>query len=439
MQSESLTDRFAHYFHWLYFIVPLVSLAVAAFLKVNKEWVEFVLIPGLVLVNLIIVWLRTCRNARKELTPIRSFFSDSLRPSRSSEELRFNTEVVVIGDGTTETAFCDELDKTFKQILDPTDQPRLKFQPITFTSPLEKIRNVATELQSAKSVVVIRTEKLESPDAVYQAVNAWAFANSEVPVLFTPLVDKLHTDAIRSKIPEKFRRIPKDAKTLPWRLLQRAGERASVWRQQASFNGLIAANVLAFLIVGITFAYYMLHLERVESYNALKETHHALDTKSEYENLAKMSGVDVSYWFRYGKEPHVYVTTELEPQPASFVADKTSIVGCAFEKPNRHAHWDMNEAQYVTLWDFSDHSQQTNECGMTERPNKPISSILCTSYNPWSDESLTVGICVFAGDGRHLVVTKETLDLLERRSENFFGRTYPDSYRHLTPLVKRFP
>lgn len=48
---------------WLYVVVPLVSLAVAAAMRVNKEWVELV-IPTLVLINLMIARHRTCRTEK---------------------------------------------------------------------------------------------------------------------------------------------------------------------------------------------------------------------------------------------------------------------------------------------------------------------------------------------------------------------------------------
>jgi hypothetical protein len=446
-QRELGGGGFFHYFHWHYLLVPLASSIVAVFMGADKELIEFVIAPVALAVNLFLVWGKTIREGSDELTPFRSLLSYKLLPDSSGKPLPFNTEIAVVEDERSQDEFCKQLDRRYRRRLSPRDKSNLVFRPVACGSSSKEDfeTRLTSELSNARAVVVVRTPDLEERTAAYDAVEAMAYKMSEAPILFTELPPE---ECGPSAVPKNFRSIPKDAYTLPWRLLQRANERGSTWRDQAGFNGLIVANLLAYALVVVFIAFYAYVHEKESNANVTSELIDAMETKEQYETLIGGQPVNVSYWFEYGSwfgyggNPHIYVTTEKEKQPNEWPDDKSSVIGCAFAHPNHYAQWDANDPGNVHVWSYDHHEMENPGCGMSSRDNKPIPSIVCASYKlPAAGREDMVGVCVFAKNGEHVVINNEVSEFLRQKAEDFHKRTSErvSEHKKMVPLSEREP
>ena len=168
----------------------------------------------------------------------------------------------------------------------------------------------------------------------------------------------------------------------------------------------------------------------------MSEMYDSMETRTAYEAIAKnqtkpkepsndetAETLDVSYFFRYEGVPNVYATTEREPERDDFPNDMTSVIGCAFSFKNHFAWWDKDDPRSVLVWEFNSEDAKNRGCTMTPRKNAPITSIVCASYNPdENDTAFTIGICVFGGGGKHVLISKSVQQLLQKRAKDFYGR-----------------
>lgn len=473
-------DKFLQYFHWSYLVLSAVSIIAASHFGVDKERIEFIIMPGLLMLYVVLVWIRSVRRGGRELTPIRSFFLDNLLASKSGEELRFNTEIAVIGEYKSAMKFCKDLEGTFRSQLREEDKARLKFRSIACDQSESAKAILSTDLLNTTALIVIRKEGMDESRA-YKDINSWAKDRSEIPVLFTQLrantnrrlpnslgwfrklTNTFKSLIRRGPVVERFRWIRKDPKPLPWKLLQRANERGLSWSQQASFNRLIALQTLAFIIFGTGFGYFWLREERIGFGDSMMKTYDAMETRIEYQDSKEKNDrlnalaakdnsgspivsnekdtkgtLNVSYFFRHDGMPNVYATTERRPEQDDFPANSSSVIGCAFSSPNHFAKWDKEDSR-VLVWDFESGKPEDRGCKMSPRPNDPISSIVCASYNSWEqDSALTVGICLFAGDGGRISISKDVEGILKRRASDFYDWALPRIRSHkLIPLKVR--
>lgn len=438
-----IKKRLVHEFPHLVFLgVSVAALWFAPRIGFAKESVEIWGTLIALVANFLFVWFRFFIRRRGELTPVRSFIIGNLFPSKSPKEVKFRTEVAVMGDQKEAEDFCENLEANFKKPLNHEDKRWLTFLPLSW----RESSSLEAHLSDTGALVVLENDGLG--EEILGHVDGWAQERSEIPVLIT-LTEHKSSDRPLSRLQklwryrprlvplsERFRRIRKDPTTLPWKLLQRANERSMAWSEQASFNRFIALQGLAFVIVGIVMAQHTLVEERREANNVTSEMYNVMESRSAYDALSGMS-TNVSYFFRQKDSLNVYVTTEKDPQQDAFADSKASIIGCAFSEPNQFAFWDK-ETGTVSAWTFDGATRDASSCTMGPRASAPISSIVCASYNPdKTEKSLTVGICAFTAKGK-LPVTPASEDLLKLKLREFYNRANGRiRSERLVPLIVR--
>lgn len=258
---KKVEQRFPEYSHWVFACGPLIASILATLFKTNTHILEFIFIVLAIIANFIILRKRSKTEENKELSLFDTFLTNNLPPNRSGEELLFNTEVAIIED-EGRAYFEQKLEKKFQHESKADDEngvlakdEKLRFRLVPCASldkdgidkdDQERIiadlkRDLKNALSNSEAVVIVRTEELEKDRWVYDAVEEWAKKNSEVPILFVRPKDRKNYK--KHEIADGYYWIPDDPKSLPWRLLKRAKDRAFAWRTQAGFNRAMVANI----------------------------------------------------------------------------------------------------------------------------------------------------------------------------------------------------
>lgn len=366
--TESLVENIKETSHWIFVYAPIIASALATWFRSDTHILEFTVIALAISINFLILWLRSkiAEQENKELSLFYTFRTNNLLPNQSGEELVLSTDVAVV-EYKGRQYFIEKLKKKFES--EPSDvnadrvedkDERLRFISVGCESfnkegldeddQKRKIAELENDLQSrlskSEAVVVIRTEELEKESWVYEAVDNWAYKNSEVPILFVRPKDRVIYK--KHKIADRFYWIPDDPKSLPWRLLKRATDRASAWRSQASYNRALVTNIISLSLMIIWIGAFAIQHKISQYETAIDGMYEALETKSLYQKEVIMKEDDklhVSYWFVHNGKPYIFVSTEKNKTTNNYESNSKSIIGCGFGSPNTFTEWQESDKQ----------------------------------------------------------------------------------------------
>lgn len=443
--------RVKEYFHWLLVIAPLLSILIAFFLDVEEKVIEFILIPASVLINLLIVWLKSSFNANEEQNLIRTFLTDDLSPNKFGKPLAFQTKLVIVEDEVNHGSFIKGLDRQFKSKTESKERNLILVPFACDASGQDKqIRKLHPKIEGAHAVVIVRTKEMEQKPWMYKAIDSWAYERSDVPILFTELGE---TDRL-SSIPDKYFSIPDDPKSLPWRLLQRANERGFAWRTVAGFNRLIATNCIILVVMGFSIGHFLITHKEAEKKGIIREMFNGMAQETKYQyigNIAPKEGnkerstlskddLEVSYWIKNQGKIRQIAATENRRTHKQFDHNKQSAIGCGFVLGNHVTEWSngypkVDNRYPIKIWNAKDEILNDPEAEYFDEDNRKMTSIVCISYHEENPEQ-TVGICIFTESGKN-IFGKDYRDFLRKRARDFFYHVRPLLERkELIPLVQ---
>jgi len=447
------------YFHWLFVVAPLVSTIIAIFWGTDERIVEFIIIPAAVVLNFLIIGLKSYLDANDEQSLIRSFLTDDLLPNKSGRPLEFQAKIVMIEDEASGGSFIKNLAQQFKSKTESKERNLILIPFSCGTSNIEsQKRKLINKLEGANAVVVIRTKELEEKSWVYDAIDSWAYERSDVPILFTEIDER---DG-KSSIPDRYFSIPVDSKSLPWRLLQRANERGYEWRSVASFNRLIATNFIILLVMSFCISHFLishhknedadwlqshhnsLQNQQKESYKILNEIYDGSNTDNAfreiYDGIARrtkeqfeesiMKSKDhklvVSYWIRDDNKIRPYGTTDEHSNRTNWDFDKTTVIGCAFSHPLHFVKWDgKSNPDEPDVIPFNGGKLKDHGCHFFGRQIQDIKSIVCAAYSsPESGNKNTVGICIFTESANN-ISNYDYHEFLKEKTREFYEFALP--------------
>jgi hypothetical protein len=476
--SDNLIENTKESFHLVFAIAPAIAAIVTHFYGGDLHLrVELSLIAVVIVVNFVILALRSKMDTTKELSLLYTFFFNKLLPNRSGTKQTYDTLVAIIEDKdfsyfrkAVETKFKKTLDmnkirglllnqkKSSKSVqLDDLNVElsdwNLYFKPIEITMlvgdddqtsrELDAKREFDEHLQGATAIILVQSDGLNKKPWVSNALVRWGYEHSDVPILLARSDKALfpdNADAFR------FLWIPDDPKGLPWSLFHRALNRAKAWRSQASFNRLIVWNLLyislMFVYIGVIWIGVTdKDLQARETANRIvfKGMDEAISTERAFKALAKVkddSSLAVSYWYRLTGRPTIFVTTEVPHEYSQFENDSETIIGCAFVKPNVVIEGNLgghDNGTIVNAYDNYDAPLSMPNCKMKKLDTSAIKSIVCSSYDDGLRSNAgTVGICAFTDEAgnylfgedirrylrsRTVQFHKEFIDLIENRKD----------------------
>lgn len=446
--------------HWIFAFAPLIASILATIFKTDNHVLEIIFICSAVLFNFIILILRSRNEKENELHPFYTFVWNKTKPPKKTGELISNTKISIVEDKEisnfrerTKRKFLTDPpnDEDNNEVRIEDKSQKLYFPPVSCsslkietTNEDEKEReiinlkeNLKADLSNSEAVIVFRKEELDKRTWVYEAVNEWAIKNSEIPILFVRPRDRLNYP--KHDIADKFFWIPDNPKTLPWRLLKRAKDRASLWHEQANYNRAMVTNI-AFILLMFAYVlgfFYYHKLKEIDTINKnnsenflstknkqivlVKGIKEATETIDLYEGeiiKGKDIGLNVSYWFRKEGKPFVFVTTERGNKWNYFENDKNTIIGCAFSEPSKLSEWVDGKTR---VFEFTGKELPTHGCQMSDRI-EVITSIICSSYKPSGsiNDEETVGICIFTESGKPINID-QSHTFLKKRTEKFYN------------------
>lgn len=489
--TETAVENIKETSHWVFAIAPIIASILATLFGKDTHVLEFTFIVLAILVNFFILWLKSRTEENKELSLYYTFWTNNLPPNRTGDEQRYKVEIAVI-EAKESAYFRDNLKRKFKT------EPKLKnpnlvevrdshlyFRLLDVRPPTkDKMEEVETafkadlddDLENATAVVVVRTSELDGKPWVYKAVDSWAYEHSDVPILVAKNPSKEYPE---NEIADRYLQIPDDPNSLPWRLLQRARDRALAWRSQASFNRAMVTNIFFLSLMCIWIGSFWIKSlniniqnktseydtaiqnekrksdtmiqNKVDEYaTAIEGMYEVVETKEFFKrNYIKnedfINGedakLDISYWFRHNGNPYIFVTTEKGDTQKWYENDKSSIIGCGFFDPSKvvECKGDCKNPANTRVYDFDGNEKIDHGCTMRPRDDEPISSIVCVAYQPSGNLSreATVGICAFTG-GRKPILIDGYREYLRQRADVFyqrFGKRIAD--KKVTPLAER--
>jgi len=484
--GEKYLENIKAYFHWIFVIAPSASIVLAKAFGQDEQLIDVVLIGASIATNFFLLWLWSYYEYVKtqELRLFRTFILNILPPIKLGEELLTNTEVAIV-DVSPSKEFHAKVHKKFKTdpAVDDSDRIFVDDNNLTFKNvhcevfdkeglddetikrkERESKRRLLNDLSLSQAVVVVDNPQLKANSWVSDAVQSWADDKSDFPCLF---VRKKGEHYAEDKVADNFLWIYDDPNLLPWKLLQRAKDRSSAWRSQASFNRAMVTSI-AYILIMVTIIGFMVRrnlareienkqektapvftAQRAKMYGSLAGLRTSLsenrsngqtvnevsplrdespglnefadnvralvtnirdEYKVSYTSLRQTDPLEVSFWFPFGNQAQLFVTTETNPERNQFEVNDKSIIGCGFNHRNHLVRWPaeknpilrwLNIGQQTEVLDFS--GQDSNiRCQPWDRQAKPIFSISCISYNHYEEFDQngqhTVGICVFSGD-----------------------------------------
>lgn len=471
-------------FHLVFSVASIVALIITTLIGKDIHLViELILIFIVTAVNFYILLRKRETEEGEELSLFYTFWTNKLRPSRSGGEQTYKVTIAFIED-EEEAYFRDDVQKRFKTevnleelkgllskesklkspilkeqnlenlIFEEVKDRNLYFHPINIASlnkdDVEQLKKdfkkrLNSDLEKPTAVIVVRTGKLEDKPWVYETVVSWAYEHSEIPILFAKDPEQNFPE---NKIAKKFLSIPNDSKSLPWRLLQRAKNRAKVWRIQAAYNRAMLWNIFYVSLICI----YMgaigikakdkqhstqikakdeqlssqtkakdeqLSTQKSNYLNTMNGIEEALQTEKAYRvNSSKKDDakLSVSYWYGFMDKPYIFVTTESPHNTTNFEKNYETIIGCGFVEPNHIIEGSVktNKAGKkevkVVAYNYYGHIVPMPKCQLRELKTSAIKSIVCATYNDLDDPLITkrtVGICVFTEDESNEIFSEE--------------------------------
>jgi hypothetical protein len=407
-------------------VITGITAALIAYLLITKERFVFsIIFIFTVFIVFLAIFIRSYFKKNKDQNVFYSLITDDLLPNKTRKSLEVKTEIAIIEDKESQSIY-ENYRKEFKKIAgvnlthvicDASDKDSQK-------------SSLIAKLKGAEAVVVVRTKELEMKPWVYEALEMWAFQNSHVPCL---VIDKINSEELRqldlNPIPNKFFFIADDKISLPWRLLQRANERAFAWRNQASFNRLTAISVFILLTAGFMIGYFMNSYQKKDYYSLAQKIYGetAKQTKEQVErsfmNGTKDGKLNVSYWFRYNGTLHQLSSTDESSSKRTYTSDKPSVISCGFfAYPNNSVRLMDNQLQVLSFKDEPS-SPKNDICKFDADHYRDIKSIICTTYNGSKNPENTVGICVFT-EGLGDISNIDVHHFLKDRTKEFYDSMY---------------
>lgn len=493
-------------FHLIFALAPFIASITIMLIGKTKLMgtelhllIELLLIAVVIVTNFYILSRKIDTGGSEELNPLRTFLTGNLSPMRSGDEQKYNVRVAFIEDEKSEL-FQEEVESRFKTefnferlkhllsngaessnllsegasmeglVLEEVKDHNLFFLPIG-VDPLKKgseehlrqelRKQLNSDLDNPTAVIVVRTADMDKKPWAYKAVIDWAYKHSEVPILFAKDTAKGLPD---NRLAKNFLWIPDDPKSLPWRLLQRAKDRAIAWRLAATFNRAMVWNVfyiaLMFLYIGAIWfdaqreGFFTLMEAGDKEHSAvirdqktqlttLKSRHsntllgmdEAVTLEKAYRRLTSKPNdptLSVSYWFGRADEPYVFVTTENPHTTTRFSKDYETVIGCGFTEPNHVIEGSVGAGKAdkvkVVAYDNYNNVVPMPDCKMLKLKTSEIKSVVCATYNDSGaamNITRTVGICVLTEDETNNIFGKGNREFLIDKTrlfhKNFIG------------------
>ena len=441
--------------HILIIALSPVFIVVSHLLEISEKIIEFLIVPIVVLVNILLV-LRFSRNKENEnINFVSNFIHDRFHPTDEGAVIPLDYEIFVIEDEAHSNEFRE---KTQKHLKWANDKLTFKsFDWAEYQDPAKQPEALKEIIKKKKAVIVVRTKELEEKEWVYQIVEDWAHDNPDAPCLYVNNLDE--GDQI-SKVPKYICIMPLDERTTPWMLLKRSVDRSLAWRSQASFNRFVAKSFAILFSLSLTVGLFLwfseankvvrkesekvtaitqkddeknkaISLNKKETESARKGMHAAFKTKEHFATMARMHGLElnVSYFMRYEERPCVFVTTESIPVKNCFDKEEDSVINYVFNNIGSAAQWNKSNFQKSEDGDWgkcnvfdkngSEKDKKDHDCKMQGR-NEEIESIVCVSYESSNlNRNNTVGICLFSVKG---MVEFDKIDrgFLKTEAMNFY-------------------
>lgn len=445
--------RGVKYPSWVFVLPPLLCVAVVLVWPIEESLAGLVVVPVTLVLSILISLHKSKYESSLGQSLFRSLLKDELLPNETGGPLVFDAKVVVIADISEKGSFLRSLEKEFERVDESTER-NLTFVQVTCDEldPKKQKASLHCKLEAASAVVVVRTKELEFKNWLYEYIDTWAYQRSEIPIVFTELDPRYR----KSQIPERYFSIPPQARSLPWRLLQRAHERGSEWRGVARYNRVAvgACVMIAFTSAFIVIA--MLPRQKRERLELVKKhfDYTAVHLKTDYIRLLERGDTDknvpipsdselqVSYWFNFENEARQFASTEDRPKYMPFGFNKSSAIGTAFVLGNSVTEGDVKNIQSdnripIRIWKDDVHVDDP-EAFLHQESYRTIKSIVCASHTgtPETDRTYTVGVCVFTETDKP-IFRNEYRSLLRDAVRKLFQQARPHIERkEITPLPK---
>jgi len=396
----------------------------AHYFDLHKEIFEFVAIFILTMGSLALLIYKANKNESDEIKLVPTFIWNEFSSTRLGKFLTFNEDIFIVEAQSQENSFKTRLGEFYNEEIGKN--LTIKYFNWDNSDAVNQKKRFSEKLKGAKAVLVFRTKELEKTKWVYEVVEEWAKKNPEAPCLY---IDAIEYKYRKSEIPNNYYWIPDAPKSVPWRLLQRSGERGLAWRTQASFNRTIWKHtiILLFLVIAVwIYNHYEHSKEMLNTQSEFSKKITSINTehnneitnknneiselqKSNFDNLALNTKFQiddlifknaektlfVSYWLYNEKatKPITQVgTTDINSNLTPWEKQTNNIVGCAFVNENHFVEWDGE--LYAKVFSIEGQEKPDLKCNFTKRPQDEINSVACFVSNKTGNSKDAVGICI---------------------------------------------
>jgi hypothetical protein len=421
-------------------VTGAIAILTAKWLKVDERTLSAIYILIIIFTVLLFTFVISQFNKIRGQNVLLNFVRGNLSPNRSRKYLEFEAKLVIVEDVKAE-----RLHEVYKKQFEEVSKLEVKGFLCDSSGDIEQQTDALKDtLEGAKAVIIVRTKELEQNFLVkkredffwvYETIHSWAKQNSHAPCL---VIHKITKDEEKeliklrklSPIPETFFLIIDNKPSLPWKLMQRANERAEAWKYLASFARTVVFCLFVLFIASFIIGCVWLHTQRGEYKGLFRGAYDviAAQTRDEFNNLNMTNGKDgkddklnVSYWFYnhecfYGKIEQLG-TTHKETEENTYEATEKSIIGCGYVHPDSWVMWDHNKAKpEIRL--FNGNLPPSHDCGYGELKETKIKSIVCATHSGSDPKTYeyTVGICIFTENERNDIFSEAALDYLKKKT-----------------------
>lgn len=424
-----------------------LSVLIAIALRVDEKIVNSImLLAAFVLIPLAAALMSRWARDRGQ-SQFYTLRTNNLLPNKTKKFLGLKANIAVVGDQTCKGMFED-----LRAHLNEVDKD-LQLSQFVFAEGVDKDLQrgkLSDVLSGSSSVILVRTTILEKEDWIYEAVDQWAFQNSNVPIVVIDKLEQTPFPMELKKITEKFYFIPDHQTSLSWRLLKRANGRSLSWRNQATFNRSITFATMILVLTLVLAGFVTDYLRRREMYTLMrtsykqeaehiKEDYQILlrkliddkqtteDQKPLYQRLIDDKELHFSYWLTYDGTFYPLASTDLRSSYTPWEENKMSIVGCVLRKPNRYVLWDDTMSQPKVITYNGEAPGEDPFCGYGGQVRRRIYSMACASWSAVpQDANHTVGVCAYTETETGVAnITNGPTEFLKKHSREFYGTILP--------------
>jgi hypothetical protein len=444
-------------------IATSVSVLGAVLLAVNQTTLYSIIVLIICLLTPIAAAFRSRLDADREQSLLLTLLTDNLLPNKEKKYLGVKANIAIIGDES-----CKEMFNCFRADLRQVDDD-LNVSEFIFSEAADEARqrgDLADVLSGSDAVILVKTSTLDGAGWIYEAVDKWAFQNSNVPIV---VIDK--TEAVKkqftkqgdqlSTIPEKFYFVPDHRPSLSWRLLKRANGRSLSWRNQATFNRSVTLAMLILVLTLLAAGYLHDYLQKREMYVSMQAAYKrvAEHTKADYraflqklindqqtsqeqkvlmQKVVDDASMNLSYWVSFNGTFYPLATTDPRSSYTHWHKDEKSIVGCVLRKPNRLVLWDATmERPTVTAYNGEKSQEDDPYCGYGSQGKRKLYSMACASwsYVP-ADADRTVGVCLFTEAPANVAEAPANIAHVNKVPTRFLYDLSRDFYEATSPFTE---